>query len=279
MNEIDKISETALIVASLRALSTYEPDDQFNSNDQYAALFLPDDKRGMLTDSKAQEMIRKAIPQGMYEYVISRTKYLDEVFKEAIGNDFGQIVFLGAGFDSRPYRFNDLLNKTRIFEVDSEATQNYKKSLLSKYSVENKNVEYISTDFEEANLFSKIREHGYNPNDRTLFLWEGVTFYLTAKSVIRMLKDIRENSCPGSLVCFDFQTMKSADELIKTGLEAESIKFGIEEGKINEFVLSNQYSIIEHLGSKKIEQKFMMKENGELFGEIAPIMNFILIGH
>ena len=66
---------------------------------------------------------------------------------------------------------------------------------------------------------------------------------------------------------------------IKTGLKEESIKFGIEEGKISDFVSSNKYYVIEHLDSKEIEQKFMKKENGDLFGEIAPIMNFILIEH
>jgi methyltransferase, putative, TIGR00027 family len=271
-----KISETAVAVASLRALSNYENDDKFKCNDDYAELFLPDEKRIPLKDSKVRDSIKKAIPKGMFEYVISRTKYFDSVFIEAVKQNIGQIVFLGAGFDSRPYRFNELLDNTKIFEVDTEATQKYKKALLTNSF---KNIEYVSNNFEDDNLFDKLRKHGYKHTDKTLFLWEGVTFYLTKETVFKMLKDIRKNSASRSMICFDFQTIKSIEELIKTGLKEESIKFGVEEGKINEFVSLNGYKIIEHLNSKAIEQRFMKKETGDLFGEIAPIMNFILIEH
>jgi methyltransferase (TIGR00027 family) len=272
----EKISETAVAVASLRALSNYESDDKFNCCDNYAELFLPDEKRIPLKDSKIRETIKKAIPKGMFEYVISRTKYFDAVFIEAVKRNIGQVVFLGAGFDSRPYRFNELLDNTMIFEVDTDATQKYKKTLLTNSF---KNIEYVSHNFEDEYLFDKLKKYGYKQSDKTLFLWEGVSFYLTKEAVFKMLKGIRENSGSGSMICFDFQTMKSIEELIKTGLKEESIKFGIEEGKIDEFVSSNKYKIIEHLNSKEIEQRFMKKENGDLFGEIAPIMNFILIEH
>jgi hypothetical protein len=71
--------------------------------------------------------------------------------------------------------------------------------------------------------------------------------------------------------------MKNKEELIKTGLKAESVKFGIADGKIDEFVSLNQYKTIEHLDAKEMQERFMKDRNGKLFGEIAPIMNFILI--
>jgi methyltransferase (TIGR00027 family) len=274
-----KISETAIIVASLRALSNYESDDHFRCNDNYAELFLPDERRIPLRDSQVREMIKKAIPKGMYEYVISRTKYFDGIFSKSVIEGIRQVVFLGAGFDSRPYRFSSLLNQTKIFEVDTEATQEYKKTLLLNKMDALPNIEYVSANFEEADLFNTLKAHGFSETDKTLFLWEGVTFYLSKDSVLGMLKEIGEHSASGSMICFDFQTLKTTDELINTGLKEESVKFGIEEWKIEEFVLANDYEIIEHLNSNMIEQKFMVKENGDLFGEIAPIMNFILIEH
>src|SRR5512133_1649614 len=138
-----KISETAVIVASLRALSNYEPDKKFNCNDHYAELFLHDKKRIPLQDSQVREMIRKAIPKGMYEYVIARTKYVDGVFLDALKQNIKQIVILGAGFDSRPYRFQELIDKTKIFEVDTEATQQYKLSLLTNKADSIKKIHYV----------------------------------------------------------------------------------------------------------------------------------------
>jgi methyltransferase (TIGR00027 family) len=274
---MSKISETAAIVASLRALSNYEPDKKFNCNDHYAELFLPDEKRIPLQDSQVREIIRKAIPKGMYEYVIARTKYIDGVFLDALKQKIKQIVILGAGFDSRPYRFQEFIDKTKIFEVDTEATQEYKLSLLTNKTDSINKIQYVPVNFEEADLFARLKEHGYNKTDKTLFLWEGVTFYLSKEAVYRMLREISVNSARESKICFDFQTVKSMDELIHTGIKEESIKFGIEEGKIEEFVISNKYRIMEHLSSKDIEQRFMTKENGVVFGEISTLMNFILI--
>lgn len=279
MNANNKISETAIIVASLRVLSNYEVDEKFRCNDYYAELFLPDERRIPIRDSQTRELIKKSIPKGMYEYVIARTKYFDNIFTEAIKQDIAQIVFLGAGLDSRPYRFNHLLKNTMIFEVDGPATQEYKRLHLKSDINSYKNIQYVSADFENGDLFPKLINQGYKPADKTLFLWEGVTFYLSGDAVLRMLNDIRENSAHGSKVCFDFQSMKNNDELIKTGLKEESVKFGMEEGKTADYHSSIHYSIIEHLDSKEIEQRFLKKENGDLFGEIAPIMNFVLIEH
>jgi methyltransferase (TIGR00027 family) len=279
MSKHTSISETAMAVASLRALSNYEEDDQFKCNDIYAELFLPNEKRKALKDNQIRDLIKKAIPKGMYAYVISRTKYFDSIFLDALKRGIDQIVILGAGFDSRPYRFNELLNNTRIFEVDTKATQKLKKSLLKNKTHSGKNMEYVTHNFEDDSLFDKLQKFGYNPSDKTLFLWEGVTFYLTKEAVVNMLKNIKQYSTDGSMICFDFQTMKRMEELINTGLKDESVKFGIAEDKINDFITSNGYKIVEHLNAKEIEQKFMQKRDGSLFGEIAPIMNFIFIVH
>jgi methyltransferase (TIGR00027 family) len=273
------ISETAIIVASLRALSNYEDDPYFQCLDQYAELFLPDERRIPLQDAEKRHLIKMSIPKGMYEYVISRTRYFDHIFLEALKSDFGQIVFLGAGFDSRPYRFSKLVDGTRIFEVDASSTQEYKKSILTKNEIANNDVVYISTNFEEGDLFKRLKENGFNQSVRTLFLWEGVTFYLTEDAVNRMLCEIAFQSAAGSRICFDFQTMKSKEELIKTGLREEAIKFGISEGRIDEFVSLNRYTKIEHLDAKEIEKRFMTDTTGNSIGKIAPIMNFILIEH
>jgi len=277
INEI--VSETAVAVASLRALSNYEPDPSFRCNDEYAQIFLPQEKRIALQNSQVREAIKKTIPKGMYEYVISRTKYFDRVFTQAVKEHVGQIAFLGAGFDSRPYRFRDLLENTKIFEVDTRATQEYKKTLLAEKGVSFKNVEYVCHNFEDGSLFDLLEKHGYKPVEKTLFLWEGVTFYLTKEAVLNMLAGVRHHSAARSTICFDFQTMKSTEELIQTGLKEESIKFGIDEGKTDEFVSCNGYRIIEHLNAQAIEQQFMKTGSGDPFGTIAPIMNFILIEH
>jgi methyltransferase (TIGR00027 family) len=276
----EKTSETAIITASLRALSNYEEEEKIRSNDCFAEIFLPEERKAPLTDKNAREMLKKAIPKGLYEYVIARTKYFDKVFIEAVKSNIDQIVFLGAGYDSRPYRLNNLIVNTKIFEVDTKPMQEHKISLLHKNKISiSENIKYVPVDFERDDLFAILGESGFDKRKKTLFLWEGVTFYLTNSTVIQMLKMIKENSSPGSRACFDFQTIANNSDLIKTGLKDETIKFGVENGKIETFVSENGYNIVEHITSKDMEEMFLTLENGDLFGTIIPIMNFLLVEH
>jgi methyltransferase (TIGR00027 family) len=274
----DKTSETALVTLSLRALSNYERDEKIKTHDTLAEIFLPDERKIMLANIDSRAKIRKSIPQGLYEYVIARTHYFDNIFASALKNNIDQIVFLGAGYDCRPYRFAGFIKNTKIFELDKKPTQNHKVSILRENNVEiPKNISFVPVDFENDDFLSLLLQYGYDKFKPTLFIWEGVTFYLFKDTVIQMLKTIKENSGSGSRVCFDFQTIQSEKDLINTGLKAETIKFGIESGKITNFVTDNQYTVIEHLTASDMEKQFLTLQNGDLFGKIAPIMNFLLI--
>ena len=237
-------------------------------------------KKKILAYIDSREGLKKVLPKGLYEYVISRTKYFDELFINELTNNIDQIVFLGAGYDSRSYRFSNSIRDTKIFEVDSKPTQEYKLEVLNNNNINiHRNISYVSVNFETDNFMFLLQKYGYDTHKETLFICEGVTFYLSGKTVISMLEKIRQNSGTGSKLGFDFQTILNGEDLIDIGLKDEVIKFGIKMGEIEKFVLENQFKIIEHLKSTDIENRFLTLENGDLFGEILPIMNFLLIEH
>jgi len=45
---------------------------------------------------------------------------------ECIADGLQQMVIIGAGFDTRPYRFEDLKENVKVFEVDHPVTQQVK---------------------------------------------------------------------------------------------------------------------------------------------------------
>ncbi len=275
-----KKSETAFATLSLRALSNYENANNIKTADNLAVIFLPEDRKMILADTDSREALKKNLPEGLYGYVIARTHYFDQLFTTELTNNIDQIVFLGAGYDSRPYRFKDLINDTRIFEIDSRQTQEYKLKILKSNNIKiHENISFISADFETDDFIFLLQKNGYDKNKETLFLLEGVTFYLSGDTVVSMLQKIRQNSGAGSKLGFDFQTIINKEDLLDSGIKDEAIKFGIKTGEIEKFIFENQYRITEHLKSTDIEHRFLTLENGELFGNILPIMNFILIEH
>jgi methyltransferase (TIGR00027 family) len=274
------ISETAIITASLRALSNYEPSPEARCNDDFAEYFLPPDRKAALGTLGSREAIKKAIPGGMLEYVIARTRYFDAVVLDGLLSGCGQIVSLGAGFDSRSIRFKDQLQRARVFELDAQPTQDYKLQKLRENNIGMPaNVSFIPTNFETDDFMHLLCTSGFDENVRTLFLLEGLTFYLSHASIKQTLHSLRVHSAQSSRVCFDFQTILKDADLIDTGLEDEQIKFAIKTSGIDNFAESNRYRVIEHIDANEMERRFLALPDGKLWGRIAPIMNILLMEH
>ena len=130
-----------------------------------------------------------------------RCNYGDEEVKNAINDGFTQIIILGAGNDSRLHRLSPL--PKYIFEVDASLSQQYKLDHLPT-GYKNAQVTFVPVNFEEENWMVKMVEVAGEEvlHRKTLFVWEGVTYYLTGPAIRQTLRAI--SSFPaGSKVIFD----------------------------------------------------------------------------
>ena len=58
-------------------------------------------------------------------------------------------------------------------------------------------------DFSTEDLFDKLAGRGYDPSKKTLFLWEGVTLYLSEEAVRDTMAKVQANAAPGSVLLAD----------------------------------------------------------------------------
>lgn len=129
----------------------------------------------------------------------------DAALLDAVENGATQVVVLGAGFDSRAYRFGPQLNDVRFMEVDFGPTQASKKQRLGEVlETMPSNVSFVPMDFTKDNLLVQLRNAGYSEQKNTFFLWEGVTYYLPESAVKDTLHFVRDHSAPGSRIAFDY---------------------------------------------------------------------------
>lgn len=270
------VSQTAMLIASLRALACYEEDPLIHGNDNMAELFLPENKRTPLKTTEYRPIIKKAVPEGLFEYVIARTKYYDELFLNYLNQKIPQIVLLGAGYDSRAYRYANQIRNSKIYEVDTSATQNVKRQILKDNAVEiHPNVLYVTADFEQDEWFQRLYDAGYQSSMQTLYIWEGVTFYLAPKSVDSMLSLLRQHSLNESILSFDYQYRDNGNTLIDTGLKGENIKFGLNIQECDNYLYSRGYSVIEEVDSESMCNRYLTMVNGKRFGEVKSIVNIV----
>ena len=120
---------------------------------------------------------------GVRTSVVAGTRLIDDALAAMPSELLGQLVILGAGFDSRPYRL-DHLGKIPVFEVDHPATQLAKRRALRRaLKTLPSNVTFIPSDFNLRQLGPAMEASGFRPSVPTVFLWEGVTNYLTEQAV------------------------------------------------------------------------------------------------
>ena len=73
---------------------------------------------------------------------------MDSFVKKHEGKPFN-VVILGAGYDTRYYRLETLLNENaKLYEVDAEGSQVSKKSVLRRAMVDCSHVTFVNVDFE-----------------------------------------------------------------------------------------------------------------------------------
>ncbi len=211
-NNLGRPSRTAVWAAAGRALSARAPEPRWQNPDHLAAKLIGPEEIALMGDHPLAGALDEDVshlrdnPEVMAAVItmLVRTRFVDEHLEAAIAGGARQVVFLGAGFDTRAYRFQELLKPARVFEVDHPATQQWKRRRAQQALGETpENLRYVAVDFRTDSLAGKLREAGYDPSVKTFFLWEGVTMYLTAEAVDATLGWIAQQA-PGSRLVFDF---------------------------------------------------------------------------
>ena len=288
----EKPSKTAYNAAWFRACSHKDFQDQIWGPDSIAEGFLSFPIKLLNKSKKFREKVKAKTNEstpGVYEYIIARTLFFDEVFTQALKESIPQIVFLGAGYDSRGIRFKHLNNSTQIIELDMAATQNRKIKCLKKNKI--KIPEYLTfttIDFNNQSLESALTSAGYQKGKRTLFIWEGVCMYLDAQSVRDTLTFIQQSSTSDSLLAFDcvvsfsdkdghkYHGAKEMLQFMKDKHKNEPFTFSIDGKNIADFLGECGHKIVRHLNQDQIETTYLKKADGSSIGKPNGLFNMII---
>ena len=156
----------------------------------------------------ARRGVEERLPGG-YLLLQVRTRVFDDVTRTIIRDGISQLVILGAGGDSRAYRFQSELGGVTVFEVDHPATSAWKQGCVRRMlGTLPDNVRYVPIDFGCDALGTVLENACFDGSLRTLFLWEGVTMYLRPDAVDDVLSLVA-GAPAGSSVVFDYAYAES----------------------------------------------------------------------
>src|SRR5271156_2542952 len=278
---MNQSSRTAEHMAFFRALESQRPPRQRLFSDPYAACFLSRPFRRALrlasvpVLSRAVPWLADTIVPGARSSGIARTPWIDDALVAALAKGIRQVVILGAGFDCRAFRIPEL-RAARIFEVDHPQTFATKRAQLAKFIArEPANLTFVQIDFNRQSLEDVLRQAGFDPSQRTLFLWEGVTNYLTADAVTSVLRFVA--SCAaGTELIFTYvprsatdepATFPDAEKLLRS-LEqiGEPWTFGLLPQEVSDFLTTTGLRLRQDVGSCEYRAQFMGERGRHMKG-------------
>lgn len=278
--------KTAMGVALHRAVESQKPEDERICYDPYAIHFLsPEILESMACNpDKAREGMEKyeSFFPGLSSSILAKVRYFDDFVMKSIGEGLEQLVILGAGYDSRAYRIEGLKNII-VFEVDHPATQIVKIEKIKEiFGSLPGHVVYIPADLASEGFGQRLLEMGYDRSKKTLFVMEGVIFYIPPATVDEILSFIVKNSGKGSAILFDYFSQSVVDgscelevgknihdHLTQLG---EPLQFGIKEGTVEEFLMQRGFSQVRNVTSEDNKRTYFHGANKDR--TVCSLMSF-----
>ncbi|CAL6306490.1 unnamed protein product [Bathycoccus prasinos] len=227
---LDSILKRSL--RALRTTRTYSEEDEDDeeeelllikhSADSIAALRAMEYRRGrraLVKDKFAKKLAGKAayaraklkLPIGDNGRIAIRTKFFDETIRMAMYENpthvNWQIVLIGSGMDARCYRMENPhgLIKT-VFEIDHESVLKRKRELLKEWPhcgprviLAEERVE-VFADIMKDDWMRKLREKGFDHTRPTVWMLEGLLYYLTPEFASAVVRECADASARGSYI-------------------------------------------------------------------------------
>jgi methyltransferase (TIGR00027 family) len=259
-------SRTAQYVALYRAMETYERRRPPLFRDPFARRFL-DRPLALAVSASRAPGLRSLLERyadhrspGSRTSAIARTAYIDDAVRTAIAAGIDQVVILGAGFDCRAHRMPELAGVS-VFEVDRAETQAAKRA-----RVPGSPVRYVAVDFLRDDVGEKLAAASWQRGKRSLFLWEGVTNYLTEDAVAKVLRWFA-TAAPGSVVVFTYVhggLLDGTMSFLGGELMLENVKrlgepwtFGLHPAQVGDFVTRAGLRLREDLGADDYRRRYL----------------------
>ena len=179
-----------------------------SNNDYLASSFLQEPKRSITKNVVSRDLARQGlakVSQDNVVYFSSRTNYFDDVLQTSMDNGIKQIVIVAAGYDSRAYRFGNANPDVQFFEVDLPQVIKAKTEDVEALGLNNDMVEYIGADLANVAIKDALMNNDkFVAAEPTLYLVEGLVYYLPQKAVDNLFKSLGEVAFPGSILSYDF---------------------------------------------------------------------------
>ncbi|GFS46497.1 leucine carboxyl methyltransferase [Actinidia rufa] len=197
-NKWNPLWRSACQIAAGRALwkhVVHDPLADLLAGEAYLRGFYEKIKKDLLNNAREVSGVILAV----------RTLWFDAKIEAALDSFYGggaQVVLLGAGMDARAYRLS-CLKETDVFEVDFAEVLQMKTAIIQAATeainyrqhamTTAKSLHRVAADITDNDWLQKLQKSGFVPEKNTVWVLEGILYYLSHSNAMEVLKIIADN--------------------------------------------------------------------------------------
>lgn len=272
---IDLGKSTNKGTALLRLAHQFQPEVLFR--DEYVSWFFNEDlvrslrENPLSFDFESKDESEDAANQKIaYWYVILREKHGDQVIEAAIASGCKQVLLLGSGYDTRFFRLPSIRkNFISTLEVDLPKTIEDKRNcLIKKLGQIPQGLTLVPLDFNQEDLNIAL-SNIFDSTIPTVYVWQGVSYYLPHESVSSFLDFIKAKMSPDSVFVFDccspLITFKNDQvpginsQIDQLNEISEPYLFGLQDDEMEAWLKQKGFHDIQILKLSDLEAQFLSK--------------------
>lgn len=195
--EWDPLQRSACQTAAGRALWNHvihDPVAEILAGESFLQSFYEKMRKDQLSNAREVSGVMLAV----------RTLWFDSRIEAAINSFEGgraQVVLLGAGMDARAYRLT-CLKECNVFEVDFPELLQMKAALIQeairsaeqqKITMTSKSLIRVAANIRDGDWLEKLQKSGFVPERNTVWVLEGILYYLPHLQAMQVLQSIAAN--------------------------------------------------------------------------------------
>ncbi len=261
-----------LLATALRVTELYRPEKERLFEDLFGRRFIPPLWRLPLLPGLRQALLAvlERRGPGSLGMLLCRTRYIDDVLRNMLGEGIDQIVNLGVGFDTRAYRIPGI-EQSCVFEVDQPALLAWKQRRLEQIlGALPSHVVFVPIDLNRQEFGDAIETAGFRRDAKNLFILEGVTQYITAETRDAIFKYVSCASAPGSQIVFTYIRQGIIDGSARSETSETDAAFmsaarraempwvsGLDPVGLDEYLAERDLALIEQIGAREYQTRYL----------------------
>ncbi|HLJ53945.1 MAG TPA: SAM-dependent methyltransferase [Chthonomonadaceae bacterium] len=150
-------------------------------------------------------LVERLVLPGIQAHYIVRKRFIEDAARAALELGAGQVVNVGAGFDSLCWRLHSDYPAVQFVEIDHPATQRTKRQVLDAHCTLGPNFTLVPADLTVTDLGKALIDSArFDPALPTIFVVEGLLMYLTEQEARRLFGAVGSLRLPEATVVFTF---------------------------------------------------------------------------